>query len=93
MRRGVFVVIDEETTKTLLDAPATVSEIPGGSSYWAATERGHEIVIKVVNADYDEACEGIQFPAPRRGHRKMVQIRLLLPGHQDDPKVAKDSVD
>ena len=59
MRYGVFVVIDEETMKTLLDAPVDLSPAPG--------EKEGDVVIKVVDVTYDEACEGIVFATRARG--------------------------
>jgi hypothetical protein len=62
----IFVVIDEETVKMLLDAPEAIQEIPAGSKYWSATRKVDDIAVKVVDVDYGEDCEGIQFAAAGR---------------------------
>ncbi|PVH75360.1 hypothetical protein DL98DRAFT_518660 [Cadophora sp. DSE1049] len=70
MRHRYFVVIDDKTMTTLQDAPDAVSEIPKGGDYWDASKGEDGIVIKIVDADYDEACDGIQFAAAGRGTPK-----------------------
>lgn len=70
MRHRYFVVIDDETMTTFQDAPDAVSEIPKGEDYWDVSRREDDIVIKIVDADYDEACDGIQFAAAGRGTPK-----------------------
>jgi hypothetical protein len=70
VRHGIFVMIDEEMVKTLLDAQMAILEIPVGSIYWFVTEKEADIAIKVVEVDYDEECEWIQFAAAGRATPK-----------------------
>lgn len=63
MRHRYFVVIDEETIKTLFDAP----ELRKGSTYLELTcEDDEHIIIKIVEVGYDESCEGIIFGTASR---------------------------
>ncbi|KAG4431567.1 hypothetical protein IFR05_012942 [Cadophora sp. M221] len=70
MRHRYFIMIDDETMTTLQDAPDAVSELPRGGDYWDVSKGEDSIVIKIVDADYDEACDGIQFAAAGRGMPK-----------------------
>ncbi|RDL39423.1 uncharacterized protein BP5553_03763 [Venustampulla echinocandica] len=66
MRHRYFVVINEETIKTLFDAPEAIAKIRRGLDYREVTEKEDEIVITVVQVDYNEACEGIIFATASR---------------------------
>lgn len=70
MRYSLFVVIDEETMTTLLDAPQAITELEKDKTYEEATKRDDEIVIKVVDVGYEEACEGLLWSISGRNDRK-----------------------
>lgn len=47
MRHTVFVVIEEETIKTLFDAPEAIQEIPKGLKYEKATEKEDDMLLRL----------------------------------------------
>jgi hypothetical protein len=61
--------------------PESIPELPAGSSYRAATEIEDGIIVKAVDADYDEACEGIQFAAVGMGTLKDGQNSITFNGY------------
>jgi hypothetical protein len=91
LRHALFVVIDEETMSTWNEAPDVLVKVPRGSRYedaeeiidhyWEKTEREDRIVVKVVDVDYDETCEGIQFAAAGRGTKKDSPHSLTFYGY------------
>jgi hypothetical protein len=81
MRYNVFIAIDEETMKGFLDAPEAISEMPVGMSYEDATKKEDEFVVKVVDVDYDEACEGIVFSTSSRRAPKDSPYSITFHGY------------
>jgi hypothetical protein len=70
IRYHMFVVIDDEGLKSMMEGPKPVFELKKGYYYSELTNGEDDIFVKVVAVNYDEACGGIQFGARARGAKK-----------------------
>lgn len=75
-RYQMFIVIDDESLQSILEGPAPLTELEGPVElycngamklYKEKTDREKEMFVKLVDAEYDEACGGIITTSKGRG--------------------------
>lgn len=59
IRHSNFIVLNEETLNALNELFSAYTEVIGDLRYMDWSDNEDNVVLTVVDADYDEACEGI----------------------------------